>query len=94
MPSLLLQLLPQDRGSLHAHIMLWLAGTPEEKDVVFNSITASYPCLYKQDQAGEWEPDIPPQPADGEQPSVVRELCRLVQRKQVHRSVHRQRAAQ
>jgi hypothetical protein len=73
------------RGSLHAHIMLWLDPN-QDLEAIFNEITASYPCTYKQDHDGTLVPDIPTSPAEpGAKQSVVSELCQLVAKKQQHR---------
>jgi hypothetical protein len=63
----------QGRGSLHAHILLWLE-SKEEAEMVGQEITASMPCTYTQDVTDPdnpvWRPNIPA--ADK---SMVSRLC-------------------
>jgi hypothetical protein len=73
----------QHRGSLHAHILLWV--DKEDAKRVEREITATR-CKYKLATALDgcpYVPDIPEWSADG-QPSVAEQLYLLVSNKQVH----------
>lgn len=69
----------QHRGSLHAHILLWVH--PEDMPRVKQEITATR-CKYKEVQAADGAithtPDLPDDP-------VADRLYMLVERKQMHK---------
>jgi hypothetical protein len=73
----------QGRGSLHAHILLWLDAADVDK--VCNEIVACLPCCYEQvpmrDGSVLHEPVRPPAD-DG---SIVSSLIKIVERKMKHR---------
>ncbi len=82
----------QCRGSLHAHILLWVE--PEDAERVASEITATR-CRYKRDEEDQaWVDDVPRTPRSdgtGGHTDVLTEmnpaerLLRLVDRKQLHK---------
>ena len=73
----------QGRGSLHAHILLWME-SEAEADRVASEITASMPCVYREEVGPGGVPVLRPVIPDPEDDSMVSRLCRMVMTKQRH----------
>lgn len=74
----------QTRASLHCHMLLWLH--PDDVERVCDEVTASLPCCYEKmvmaDGKEVFEPKLPEDINDG---SIVSNLIKIVERKQMHR---------
>eukprot|EP00878_Enallax_costatus_P004226 GHUV01004456.1.p1 GENE.GHUV01004456.1~~GHUV01004456.1.p1 ORF type:complete len:430 (+),score=72.93 GHUV01004456.1:559-1848(+) len=74
----------QTRASLHRHMLNWLH--PDDIERVCNEISASLPCCYeKVTMADGSVVHEPVRPANMDDGSIVSQLIKIVERKQMHR---------